>query len=136
MSESPEERSRVMRAVHSRDTAPERAVRQLLREQGWRGYRLHRKDIPGKPDVAFLGRRKAIFVHGCFWHGHHCARGDRAPVANAAYWRRKIEGNRQRDARHLAELAQLGWSVLVIWECELKDRAALAEKLSRFMQID
>ncbi|WP_445607653.1 antitoxin VbhA family protein, partial [Burkholderia multivorans] len=87
----------------------------------------------GKPDVAFIGQHKAIFIHGCFWHGHNCPRGNRQPATNVDYWRRKIERNRQRDSQHLIELGRLGWSVLTIWECELRDVAALSAKLVNFM---
>lgn len=125
-------RSAVMRAVRGRDTGPERVVRRLLRAFA-PGYRLHRKDVPGRPDVAYVGARKAVFVHGCFWHGHDCARGARAPKANADYWREKIARNRARDARNLAALAQGGWRTLVVWECELKDEGALADRLRAFV---
>lgn len=134
MTKTPELRSRTMRAVRSRDTSPELAVRRLLRGLGLTGYRLHRKELPGKPDVVFVGRKKAIFVHGCFWHGHNCQRGRRVPLTNVDYWLLKIERNRQRDAKHLAELTQLGWSVLTVWECDLRDPTALAGKLSAFMK--
>jgi DNA mismatch endonuclease, patch repair protein len=131
-SETPEQRSAVMRAVKSRDTTPELAVRKLLR--GFApGYRLHRKDVPGNPDIAYLGRKQAIFVHGCFWHGHDCARGARIPKANADYWRAKIARNRARDDQHRARLAEQGWRVLTIWECELKDNAALEKRLRDFL---
>ncbi|MBY6241407.1 very short patch repair endonuclease [Methylosinus sp. Sm6] len=130
--EDPARRSAIMRAVKSRDTAPERAVRALLRGVAPH-YRLHRKDIPGNPDVAYVGRKLAIFVHGCFWHGHDCARGARMPKANADYWRAKIGRNRARDAVHKEKLAALGWRALVVWECELKDRAALEQKLRAFL---
>lgn len=121
-----------MARVRSRDTAPEKAVRQVLTALGYR-YRLNRGDLPGKPDVAFIGRRKAVFVHGCFWHGHDCARGGRAPKANAEYWRAKIARNRARDARALDELRGMGWDALVLWECELRDRAGLGERLRGFL---
>jgi DNA mismatch endonuclease (patch repair protein) len=130
--ETPEKRSAVMRAVKSRDTSPELAVRALLRAFA-PGYRLHRKDIPGNPDIAYLGRRQAIFVHGCFWHGHDCARGARAPKANADYWREKIARNRARDEAHRVRLAEQGWRTLTVWECELKDRGALEKKLRDFL---
>lgn len=126
------DRSAIMRAVRSKNTGPELAVRKLA----WsirRGYRLHRKELPGKPDLAYVGARKAIFVHGCFWHGHDCPRGARRPVENAGYWRAKIARNRERDARALAELARLGWRALVVWECELKNEAAAGETLRRFL---
>jgi DNA mismatch endonuclease (patch repair protein) len=126
--ETSEQRSAIMRAVKSRDTSPELAVRALLRRFA-PGYRLHRRDIPGTPDITFIGRKRAIFVHGCFWHGHDCARGARAPKANADYWRAKIARNVARDAQHLATLAALGWRVFIVWECALKDRAALEQKL-------
>jgi DNA mismatch endonuclease (patch repair protein) len=122
------ERSAIMRAVKSENTAPELAVRHLLREFA-PGYRLHRADLPGKPDIAYIGRRLAIFVHGCFWRGHDCARGARMPKTNAPYWREKIARNRARDAAHLAALTEQGWRVLTVYECELKDRNALRERL-------
>jgi DNA mismatch endonuclease (patch repair protein) len=125
-------RAAIMRAVKSRDTSPELAVRAVLRQFA-PGYRLHRADIPGKPDIAYVGRRQAIFVHGCFWHGHDCARGARPPKANADYWRAKIARNVARDARNLEALAAQGWRVCVIWECELKDGGALEKKLRDFL---
>ncbi|QGM99413.1 very short patch repair endonuclease [Methylocystis parvus] len=129
--ESPARRSAIMRAVKSRDTAPERAVRAMLRSFA-PGYRLHRKDIPGNPDIAYVGRKQAIFVHGCFWHGHDCARGARMPKANADYWRAKIARNKARDETNFARLAELGWRTLTVWECELKDKDALEKKLRAF----
>jgi DNA mismatch endonuclease (patch repair protein) len=131
--ETSEQRSAIMRAVKSRDTSPELAVRALLRRFA-PGYRLHRRDIPGTPDIAFIGRKRAIFVNGCFWHGHDCARGARAPKANADYWRAKIARNVARDAQHRATLAALGWRVFIVWECALKDRAALEQKLRDFLE--
>lgn len=121
-----------MARVRSRDTAPERLVRNALTRLGYR-YRLHRSDLPGKPDIAFIGRRKVIFVHGCFWHGHDCKRGARTPRANADYWRAKIERNRARDARNAAALVKAGWQTLTIWECSLADAAALNASLQRFL---
>ena len=132
MREAPERRSAIMRAVKSRDTTPELTVRAVLRTFA-PGYRLHRPDIPGKPDIAFPGRKRVIFVNGCFWHGHACARGARAPKANADYWRAKIARNVARDARHQEALASQGWRALTIWECELKDRVALEKKLRDFL---
>jgi len=128
------QRSATMRAVKSRDTSPELAVRALLRAFA-PGYRLHRKDIPGNPDIAYVGRRQAIFVHGCFWHGHDCARGARIPKANADYWRVKIARNRARDEAHREKLAALGWRALTVWECELKDKAAVEKKLRKFVGL-
>jgi DNA mismatch endonuclease, patch repair protein len=123
-----------MRAVKSRDTGPERAVRALLCPIA-RGYRLHRGDLPGKPDVVYAGRKLAIFVHGCFWHGHDCARGARMPKANAAYWQAKIARNRARDIRTLAAYSALGWRAVVVYECELKDKAALAARLAAALAL-
>jgi DNA mismatch endonuclease (patch repair protein) len=122
------DRSAVMRAVKSTDTAPERAVRAMLRAFA-PGYRLHRADLPGKPDIVYGRRGLAIFVHGCFWHGHDCARGARAPKTNAGYWSAKIARNRTRDERNLSELAARGWRTLVIYECALADRPALERRL-------
>ena len=129
---TPEERARVMRAVKGKDTKPEMIVRRLAHGMGYR-FRLHRKDLPGKPDLVFPGRRKVIFVHGCFWHGHDCARGSRQPKQNADYWRNKIGRNVQRDAANLKTLEAQGWQALVIWECEMKDREALADRLKAFL---
>ncbi|GGH05878.1 very short patch repair endonuclease [Alsobacter metallidurans] len=126
------DRSAIMRAVKSADTTPERLVRRLLRGIA-PGYRLHRKDIPGRPDVAYVGRKAAIFVHGCFWHGHDCVRGARTPKANREYWIAKIARNRARDAAAQAALAERGWRSLVVWECETRDEAALAERLRAFV---
>ena len=124
-----------MRTVRGRDTAPELAVRRLLTQLGYR-YRLHRADIPGKPDIAFVGRRKAIFVHGCFWHGHDCKRGARPPKANADYWRRKIGRNRERDAATAERLAEAGWGALTVWECELRDTGAVRERLRAWLEAN
>lgn len=128
-----EKRSAVMRQVKSSDTAPERVVRRLLWRLGAR-YRLDRRDLPGRPDIALAGRKLAIFVHGCFWHGHDCARGARVPKANRAYWQGKIGKNRARDAENRAKLEALGWRVEVIWECELKQADALEARLSRLLK--
>ena len=125
----PYDRSAVMRAVKSRDTGPERAVRAMLRRIA-PGYRLNRPDLPGKPDIVYGRRRLAIFVHGCFWHGHDCPRGARMPKANADYWRAKIARNRARDEKTLAAYAAMGWRALVVYECELKNAAALEARLA------
>lgn len=124
-----------MARVGSRDTAPELLVRRLLWRMDYR-YRLHRAGLPGKPDIVFPSRRKAVLVHGCFWHGHDCKRGARAPRANADYWERKIGGNRDRDARNQAALTELGWRALVLWECELGDEPALMHRLRDFLDPD
>jgi len=121
-----------MRRVKGRDTAPELKVRKGLTALGAR-YRLHRADLPGKPDIVMPGRRLAIFVHGCFWHGHDCARGARVPKQNRDYWVGKVEKNRVRDARTREALGALGWRVETIWECDLKDAAALAARLQALL---
>jgi DNA mismatch endonuclease (patch repair protein) len=128
-------RSDVMRAVKSRDTAPERAVRMAARAAGFgRRYRLNGAHLPGKPDLVFTALGKVVFVHGCFWHGHDCKRGAREPKDNAAYWRGKIAGNRARDAASLRALRRAGWSALVVWECETREEAALSRTLARFLK--
>ena len=118
-----------MRRVKGRDTGPEKTVRRLLTGLGAR-YRLHRKDLPGRPDIVMPGRRLALFVHGCFWHGHDCARGARVPKANRDYWLGKVGRNRERDLTNLAALETAGWRVEVIWECQMKDEARLKDRLA------
>ena len=127
-----EQRSRTMRAVKDRDTKPEMVVRRLLHSMGYR-YRLHRKDLPGKPDIVFGPRRKVIFVHGCFWHGHSCKRGSRLPKTNAEYWQQKIERNVERHSEQLDGLIAAGWTGLTIWECELVDYEVVRQLLKRFL---
>ena len=125
---TPAKRSAVMARVKSQGTAPELKVRKRLTAMGLR-YRLHRKDLPGAPDIVLAGRKLAIFVHGCFWHGHDCARGARVPKQNRDYWTAKVARNRARDEKTQAALAALGWTPLVLWECDLKDEAALDARL-------
>jgi len=125
-------RSAVMARVKSRDTQPEKRVRRILTDLGVR-YRLHRKDLPGSPDLAMAGRRLAIFVHGCFWHGHDCPRGARVPKANRDYWLAKLGRNTARDARNRADLAAAGWRVETVWECEMKDETALRTRLAALL---
>jgi len=129
---SKDKRSAVMRRVKGRDTTPEMKVRRALTKLGAR-YRLHRKDLPGNPDIVMPGPRLALFVHGCFWHGHDCARGARVPKQNRDYWVAKVDRNRARDARHLDDLTAKGWRVETIWECELKDEAALNARLKTLL---
>jgi DNA mismatch endonuclease (patch repair protein) len=125
----PAARSAIMRSVKSRGTAPELAVRRLLRRMG-RGYRLDGRGLPGTPDLVMREARTALFVHGCFWHGHDCPRGARTPKANALYWTGKIARNRARDQRALEELSALGWRPVTVWECELKDLEVLERRLA------
>ena len=122
-------RSAVMARVKSQDTGPERLLRKTLTALGAR-YRLHRKDLPGKPDLVMPGRKLAFFVHGCFWHGHDCARGARVPKANRDYWLAKVARNRARDAAAAQALTAAGWRVETIWECEMKDAGALKSRLT------
>ena len=124
---TPAERSAGMRAVKSRDTTPELAVRRILRAAGI-GYRLGGRGLPGRPDLVMPGRRAVVLVHGCFWHGHDCPRGARAPKANADYWSAKIGRNRARDAAACAALEGAGWRVITVWECGLKS-AGFADRL-------
>lgn len=128
-----DKRSAVMRQVKGSGTTPERTLRRLLTGLGAR-YRLNRKDLPGSPDIVLPGRRLAIFAHGCFWHGHDCARGARVPKTNRDYWLAKVGRNRIRDAAAAEALSGSGWRVEVIWECEMKDEAALADRLARLLQ--
>lgn len=107
-----------MARIRQKSTAPEMVVRRFLHATGLR-YSLHRRDLPGRPDIVFPKRRVAIFVHGCYWHGHACRAG-RAPSTNLAYWAPKLAANKERDARKAAQLAALGWKVLTVWECEVK----------------
>jgi len=125
-------RSRIMRAIKSRDTKPEMAVRRTAHAMGFR-YRLHRADLPGSPDLVFPSRRAVVFVHGCFWHGHGCKRGSRTPKTNKNYWTAKIARNRQRDRDAVANLRSQGWRVLVLWECQLSDTNALEAAVARFL---
>lgn len=127
-----EQRSRIMRAVKGADTTPELAVRRLAHSMGYR-FRLHRKDLPGKPDLTFPRLRKVIFVNGCFWHGHDCARGARVPVRNRDYWTQKVARNMERDRSAQSALQRLGWKSLVVWECEIKDQNRLQRTLRRFL---
>jgi DNA mismatch endonuclease (patch repair protein) len=118
-----------MRRVRSKDTSIERKVRSALHGLGFR-FRLHRKDLPGKPDIVLPKYRAAVFIDGCFWHGHDCARGSRIPETNRDYWVAKIERNRTRDAVSRASLEALGWRVIQVWECQLKDVESAALSLA------
>ena len=130
--ETSEARSAIMRAIRSKDTAPEMVVRRIAHGLGYR-YRLHRGSLPGKPDLVFPGRSKVIFVHGCFWHQHQCPRGSRIPKTNQDYWVTKLQKNETRDAKNQEQLRTLGWQVLVLWECQLSDHNALALRIKEFL---
>ena len=127
------ERSAHMEKIRKTDTKPELAVRRLAHRMGYR-YRLHRRDLPGTPDLVFPVRNKLIFVHGCFWHQHDCSLGRKKPSANPDYWHPKLARNIERDGLNRERLHNLGWDVLVIWECEVKDSALLAERLRAFLE--
>ncbi len=129
-----ERRSQNMAAIRSKDMKPEMVVRRLAHGMGYR-YRLHRKDLPGKPDLVFGPRKKVVFVHGCFWHQHpdpNC-RDARPPKSNQNYWSPKLERNQQRDAEHTAKLKAAGWKVLTVWECETKHPDKIAKRLAKFL---
>ncbi|MGA2411132.1 MAG: very short patch repair endonuclease [Candidatus Binataceae bacterium] len=128
-------RSRIMRAVKSRDTSPERMVRALVHRLGYR-FSLKRDDLPGKPDLALPKHRSVVFVHGCFWHGHRCRRGARIPKTNVEYWTRKISRNRARDRSVRIQLRELGWRVLTVWDCQLKSETATRYRIAFFLSGD
>ena len=128
---SPEERSERMSRVRSKNSKAELLVRRITHGMGYR-YRLHARDLPGTPDMVFRSRRKAIFVHGCFWHGHRCKLG-RMPKSRIEFWGAKIRSNQERDSRVLEQLEAMGWKALVIWECQLGDRERIAETIKEFL---
>lgn len=129
---SPERRSANMRAIRSKGMKPELVVRRIVRSLGF-GYRLHRKELPGKPDLAFIGKRKVIFVHGCYWHQHLGCREGRLPSSNLSYWAPKLARNVARDAANLDALHAAGWKTIVIWECETKDLSVVRRRLLKFI---
>lgn len=120
-----------MRAIRSKGMRPELAVRSLVHRMGYR-FRLHRTDLPGKPDLVFSSRHKVIFVHGCFWHSHDC-RLSHTPKSNGDYWGPKLERNRARDVLNAESLTIAGWKSLVVWECETSDSGGLAKRVRRFL---
>lgn len=126
-------RSDNMRRIRSRDSKPEMIIRKLLFAQGYR-YRLYSKDLPGRPDIVFRGRKKVIFVHGCFWHSHADCRLAHKPLTNQSYWTPKLRRNAERDQRNLAALAQEGWDTFVVWECEVRQLASLEPRLRSFLE--
>ncbi len=125
------DRSANMRAIRSTDMAPEITVRSLAHRLGYR-FRLHRKDLPGKPDLVFVSRRKVIFVHGCFWHSHTC-KAAHVPKSNLHYWLPKLERNKKRDQNTIEALTADGWKSLIVWECETRDETDLRKRLKRFL---
>ena len=131
----PATRSRMMAGIRNRDTAPERVVRQELYRLGIR-YRLHNGKLPGRPDIVISRLRTVIFVHGCFWHRHPGCRLAYTPKSNVEFWLTKLEGNARRDTENQASLAELGWRVIVIWECEIRNRAILRERLAKLLGME
>jgi DNA mismatch endonuclease (patch repair protein) len=125
-------RSALMARVKTKNTAPELRLRSLLHSLGYR-YRLHRKDLPGSPDLVFAARKKVIFVHGCFWHSHHCPRG-KAPTSNREFWNTKLAKNKQRDSANVIALRKLGWKVKIVWECQMNSDEKLIRKLIQFLE--
>ena len=129
---SPERRSALMARVRQRNTKPEMVVRRLLHARGWR-YRLHKKGLPGTPDIVFPGRQAVLFVHGCFWHGHNC-KLCRLPKTRTEFWAAKLSANRERDARKVRELGEAGWRVMTIWQCSLKDPQGVLDATEVFLR--
>lgn len=126
------DRSALMRRIRSKDTKPELMVRRLLHKSGYR-FRLHSKDLPGRPDIIFRRRRKVIFVHGCYWHGHGCARGGSGAKSNTEYWGPKISRTKDRDAETVRKLEESGWDVLVVWECQVSNSSDFTQQLNGFL---
>ncbi len=124
-----------MRKVRAKNTAPEIKLRKALWRWGYRGYRLYRSDLPGKPDIVFGRKKKVIFLHGCFWHSHDCRAGRNKPQSNLEYWGPKLERNKARDQVNIARLRATGWDVIVIWECELKMEEVIKKNIDRFLCV-
>lgn len=129
---SPSQRSAHMSKIRSKNTKPELILRRILHADGYR-YRLHDKKLPGSPDLVFASRQKAIFVHGCFWHGHVCPVGSRLPKSNTEFWADKRARNQVRDAAQMEQLTSLGWGVLVLWECETIDTQGMLARAKSFL---
>ena len=130
---TPDQRKKTMARIKSKDTKPEIAVRRLIHRMGYR-FRLHRRDLPGNPDLVFPKFRKVIFIHGCFWHGHHCRSGKNRPLSNRDYWDAKLDKNKARDKKNRRMLKKLGWETLVIWECQIADSSTLRKRIVEFLE--
>jgi len=128
-----QKRSEVMSRIRAKNTKPELAVRSMVHRLGYR-FRLHARNLPGSPDLVFAARKKAIFVHGCFWHWHEGCRVSKIPKTRTAFWASKLKRNRERDVRKETELKELGWRYLVVWECELRNPEQLRADLLRFLR--
>lgn len=129
---TPAERSERMSRIRNADTKPEMVVRRLVHEMGYR-YRLHARDLPGNPDLAFRPRKKVIFVHGCFWHQHGC-RQYRMPRTKRSFWEPKLAKNKARDAKVIRDLRKLGWRTMIVWECQIKSATVLRKRIERFLE--
>lgn len=129
---TPKQRRYNMSRIRGRDTKPEMIVRKAVHAMGYR-FRLHQRNLPGKPDLVFPSRRKIIFVHGCFWHYHNCPAGRVKPKTNSDFWAEKIKQNTERDCKHMAALKSLGWDVLVVWECQIRDKANTIKRITTFL---
>ena len=127
------ERSLLMSHVRSKDSKPELIVRRMIHRMGFR-YRLHSRKLPGSPDLVFAGRKKLIFVHGCFWHGHSCRAGCNKPSSNQEYWSAKLERNIKRDRVNSTALRLADWKIFVVWECQTKGKVWLADRLRTFLE--
>jgi len=122
-----------MARVRGKDTQPELRLRRILHGMGYR-YRLHVAALPGKPDIVFPSRRKIVFMHGCFWHGHSCRAGQKRPASNRIYWDEKLAKNMARDKSNRRQLGKLGWRILVVWECQMRNEARLGRRLVDFLE--
>ncbi len=129
---SEKKRSDIMSRIGQKDTKPEIIVRRLLHKMGYR-FRLHRKDLPGTPDIVLPKYHKVVFVHGCFWHGHEGCRRAHLPETNREFWEVKINKNRDRDAKVMESLQSMGWGCLVVWQCQIKNREELEVALENFL---
>lgn len=132
---TPEQRSERMSRVRCKDTKPEWVVRRLVHGMGFR-YRLHRRDLPGNPDLVFPIRGKIIFVHGCFWHRHGSCKYTRWPKSKLEFWKPKLEENSRRDKANLRELRRLGWRVMIVWECQIGNVERLAARIQKFLEVE
>lgn len=126
-------RTAIMAAVRSKDTTPEIALRKLLHAQGYR-YRLHDKSLPGRPDIVFPARKKAVFVNGCFWHRHEGCRYATTPKSRVEFWEAKFEANVARDRRNILGLKQMGWAVAIVWQCEFKQPEQVLARITDFLE--
>jgi len=127
------QRSYNMSRIHCKNTSPEMIVRSIVHRLGYR-YSLHRSDLPGKPDLVLVKHKKIIFVHGCYWHRHNCRFGRVMPSTRRKFWQRKLDGNRGRDKKNISALKKLGWKVLVVWECQLKNQKKITNKIIHFLE--